>query len=82
MILVSVIIGLLGLFWWGWYWYMSFVTFRERMDMLPVPGEPCFWEKMERFKSVREDEHFWARLTFKDPMKLYERYDRENRSSL
>ena len=43
--------------------------------MIPCLEDPEFDKKMDLAKSVSYDEHFWALMTFKDPMKLYEKKD-------
>jgi len=47
-------------------------TCDQRMDIFPNVNDDMFWSKVRIYERVTYDQHFWALLTFRDPMKLYE----------
>jgi hypothetical protein len=46
-------------------------TYIQRMNMLPRPDDPDYWEKAHRFRSVDYDTHLVTLMMFKDAKELY-----------
>lgn len=47
-------------------------TLEQRQELLPNPGDPEFWVKMEVFERVSYHQHLWELLMFRDPYRLYD----------
>ena len=47
-------------------------THIQRMNMLPLPDDPDYWEKLRKFRSVDYDTHLFTLMMFKDAKELYQ----------
>lgn len=57
---------------WGWLFVCVQKTYHQRLELLPKVGDPAFWIKHAAWRDVSYDEHMWALVFFRDPMKLYD----------
>ena len=46
-------------------------TYKQRIELLPRPDDPDYWEKVRRFYSVDYDTHLFTLMMFKDAKELY-----------
>ena len=54
-----------------WAMICNWKTFSQRQSLIPKIGDPLFFEKIERYRAVSDDKHFWYLITFRDPKPLY-----------
>lgn len=57
-----------------WSLYCNDATLKDRTEMLKRlnPGDDDFQEELQKITAVSYDRHFRARLTLRDPNRLYE----------
>lgn len=55
----------------GWALVVNEITFRQRIEKIPRPGDKDFYEKFNVYKSVSNDQHFWRVFTFRNADDLY-----------
>lgn len=46
-------------------------TYKQRDRLIPNPGDPLYWEKLEKYKKVSYDKHIWYLFTFRNALNLY-----------
>lgn len=75
MDLFGVILFIIWIVFIPWAWFAVEKTYKERLKMIPVPGDPNFWNEIGKFNSVSFNKHLWYRITFRNPNSLYNQID-------
>lgn len=67
---ICVLMALFGI----WSLYCNDATLKDRTEMIQRlnPGDDDFQEELQKITAVSYDRHFRARLTLRDPNRLYE----------
>jgi len=55
-----------------WIIIVNEITYKQRIAMIPDVGDPQFYEKLNRLRSVTYNQHMWRLATFRSAKSLYE----------